>query len=68
MFAVGDVIWHGATITGLQPNTDYIFSVYAENSRPKDSGPRRSSVVKVTARTTGMRLCIIVSDFNIFDI
>ena len=67
VFAEGDVVWHGATITGLQPNTDYIFSVYAENSRPKDSGPRRSSVVKLTARTTGMRHNIMVSMFWMFN-
>ncbi len=68
MFAEGDATWHGATVTGLQPDTEYVFSVYAENSRPQDSGPKNSSVVKLMARTTGMRRSIIVSDFNVFDI
>ena len=46
--------WYGATVTGLQPQTQYVFSLYAENSRPRDQGPNRSLTVTQTGSTTGM--------------
>ena len=42
-----------ATVTGLWPHTEYVFSVYAENSRPPAQGPSRSGTVTQTGSTTG---------------
>ncbi|KAI0243147.1 hypothetical protein LSAT2_004781 [Lamellibrachia satsuma] len=45
--------WYQATVTGLQPQTQYVFSLYAENNRPQDQGPNRSLTVTQTGSTTG---------------
>ena len=45
--------WYQATVTGLQPQTLYVFSLYAENSRPRDQGSNRSLTVIQTGSTTG---------------
>ena len=45
--------WYQATVTGLQPQTQYVFSLYAENNRPRDKGPNRSLTVTQTGSTTG---------------
>ena len=42
-----------ATVTGLRPQTEYVFSLYAENSRPPAQGPRRSGTVTHTGSTIG---------------
>ncbi|KAK2174672.1 hypothetical protein NP493_781g00014 [Ridgeia piscesae] len=42
-----------ATVTGLRPQTEYVFSLYAENSRPPAQGPNRSETVSQTGSTTG---------------
>ena len=42
-----------ATVTGLRPQTEYVFSLYAENSRPPAQGPNRSGTVTQTGSTTG---------------
>ncbi|KAK2178126.1 hypothetical protein NP493_561g01055, partial [Ridgeia piscesae] len=41
-----------ATVTGLRPQTEYVFSLYAENSRPPAQGPNRSDTVSQTGSTT----------------
>ena len=45
--------WYQATVTGLRPRTEYVFSLYAENSRPPTQGTSRSGTVKQTGSTTG---------------
>ena len=42
-----------ATVTGLRPQSEYVFSLYAENSRPPAQGPSRSHTVTQTGRTRG---------------
>ncbi|KAK2172201.1 hypothetical protein NP493_985g00016 [Ridgeia piscesae] len=41
-----------ATVSGLRPQTEYVFSLYAENSRPPAQGPNRSETVTQTGSTT----------------
>ena len=40
-------------MTGLRPQTEYVFSLYAENCRPPAQGPNRSETVTQTGSTTG---------------
>ncbi|KAK2171898.1 hypothetical protein NP493_1005g00049 [Ridgeia piscesae] len=42
-----------ATVTGLRPQTEYVLSLYAENSRPPAQGPSRSDTVTQMGRTRG---------------
>ena len=42
-----------ATVTGLRPQTEYVFSLYAENSRPPALGPNRSETVTLIGSTIG---------------
>ncbi|KAI0241915.1 hypothetical protein LSAT2_015480, partial [Lamellibrachia satsuma] len=44
--------WYEATVTGLQPQTQYVFSLYAENSRPRDKGPNKSATITRTGSTS----------------
>ncbi|KAI0236794.1 hypothetical protein LSAT2_012662 [Lamellibrachia satsuma] len=44
--------WYQSTVTGLQSQTLYVFSLYAENNRPGDKGPNRSPIVTQTGSTT----------------
>ena len=50
-----------ATVTGLRPQTEYVFSLYAENSRPPAQGPNRSETVTLIGSTTGRAgfLCFV---------
>ncbi|KAK2175066.1 hypothetical protein NP493_754g00014 [Ridgeia piscesae] len=41
-----------ATVTGLRPQTEYVFFLYAENSRPPAQGPNRSETVTLIGSTT----------------
>ena len=47
------VTLYQATVTSLKPRTEYVFSLYAENSRPPAQGPSRSDSVTQTGSTTG---------------
>ena len=52
-YTTDGVTRYQATVTGLRPQTEYVFSVYAENSRPPAQGPNRSGTVTQTGRTRG---------------
>ncbi|KAK2175026.1 hypothetical protein NP493_758g00009 [Ridgeia piscesae] len=45
---------HQATVTGLRPQTEYVFSLYAENSRPPAQGPNKSETVTLIGSTIGL--------------
>ncbi|KAI0229365.1 hypothetical protein LSAT2_020221 [Lamellibrachia satsuma] len=55
------MIWYQATVTGLQPQTQYVFSLYAENNRPRNNGPVRSLTVTQTGSTTASPQVTIAS-------
>ena len=50
-----------ATVTGLRPQTEYVFSLYAENSRPPVQGPNRSETVTLIGSTIGRAFMCFVS-------
>ncbi|KAI0235072.1 hypothetical protein LSAT2_014517 [Lamellibrachia satsuma] len=52
IYTTDETTWHQATVTGLQPQTQYVFSLFAENSRPRNKGPNRSLTVTQTGSTT----------------
>ena len=52
-YTTDGVTRYQATVTGLRPQTEYVFSLYAENSRPPVQGPNRSETVTQTGSTTG---------------
>ena len=51
--------WYQSTVTVLQPQTLYVFSLYAENNRPRDKGPNRSLTVTQTGSTTGRAVLLV---------
>ncbi|KAI0235074.1 hypothetical protein LSAT2_014519 [Lamellibrachia satsuma] len=52
IYTTDETTWHQATVTGLQPQTQYVFSLYAENSQPRNRGPNRSLTITQMGSTT----------------
>ncbi|KAK2176759.1 hypothetical protein NP493_641g01009 [Ridgeia piscesae] len=50
-YTTDGVTRYQATVTGLRPQTEYVFSLYAENSRPPAQGPNRSETVTLIGST-----------------
>ena len=52
-YTTDGVTWYQATVSGLRAHTVYVFSLYAENSRPPVQGPKRSKTVTLIGSTIG---------------